>query len=212
MNITHRGTCLLGALLAAIVLLSGCGASTIDIEGRYPAPLASKLPLTVGVYYDDSFRNYSFTEINDATGKDELIINSGASQVQLFDTVLPAVFENVVHLDTLEGVAEQGNLDAVFVPAIQEFQVGLPDKTKLNVYEIWIKYNMRLAEADGDYIADWVMTAYGKSPTETFRSTDEGVNNATVIALRDLAASFTLGFTRIPEVDEWLREQSLVNE
>lgn len=196
----------------SLALLSGCGASTINITGEYPAPLADKLPLTVGVYYDDAFRNYSFTEINDATGKDQLIINSGTTQMQLFDTVLPAVFENVVHLDTLDNVAERGNLDAVFVPAIQEFQVGLPDKTKLNVYEIWIKYNMRLSEADGDYIADWVMTAYGKSPTETFKSEDEGVNNATVVALRDLAASFTLGFKRIPEVNEWLREQSLVNE
>lgn len=193
------------------MLLTGCGVSTINITGDYPSPLVAKLPLTVGVYYDDSFRNYSFTEINDATGKDQLIINSGASQVKLFDTVLPAVFENVVHLEDLESLAGHGPLDAVFVPVIQEFQVGLPNKTKLNVYEIWIKYNMRLSEANGDYIADWVMTAYGKSPTETFRSTDDGVNNATVVALRDLAASFTLGFRRIPEVNEWLREQSLLD-
>jgi len=195
----------------SLALLGGCGVSTINVAGDYPSPLVSKLPLTVGVYYGDDFRNYRFTEITDATGKDQLIINSGASQVALFDTVLPAVFENVVHLENLESVSQHDNLDAVFVPVIQEFQVGLPDKTKLNVFEIWIKYNMRLSEADGDYIADWVMTAYGKSPTETFRSTDDGVNNATVVALRDLAASFALGFTRIPEVNEWLRERSLVD-
>lgn len=199
----------LRAPLAAICLflLGGCGVSTIDIAGDYPAPLVRKLPLTVGVYYDEAFRNFSFTEINDNTGKDQLIINSGSSQVKLFDTVLPAVFEQVVHLENLENVAERDNLDAVFVPVIQEFQVGLPEKTKLNVYEIWIKYNMRLSETNGDYIADWVMTAYGKSPTETFKSTDEGVNNATVVALRDLAASFSLGFQSIPEVNDWLKER-----
>src|SRR5690606_6791965 len=122
-----------------LTLFGGIGVSTVNITGDYPPPLVSTLPLTVGVYYDDSFRNFSFTEINAATGKDQLIINSGASQVALFDTVLPAVFENVVHLEDLESVSQHENLDAVFVPVIQEFQVGLPDKTKLNVFEIWIK-------------------------------------------------------------------------
>jgi hypothetical protein len=95
----------------------------------------------------------------------------------------------------------------VFVPAIEEFQLGLPQKTKLKVYEIWVKYNMRLEKPDGAYIADWVMTAYGKSPTESFQSVDAGVQDATIVALRDLAASFTLGFAGIPEINEWLQDQ-----
>ena len=93
------------------------------------------------------------------------------------------------------------------MPVIEEFQLGLPAKTKLKVYEIWVKYNMRLENANGDYIADWVMTAYGKSPTESFQTVDAGVQDAAVVALRDLAASFTLGFSDIPEVNEWLKEQ-----
>ena len=104
------------------------------------------------------------------------------------------------------------DIDAVFVPAIEEFQVGLPQKTRLNVYEIWVKYNMRLAQSNGDYIADWVMTAYGKSPEETFQSVDAGVNDAANVALRDLAASFTLGFSNIPEINEWLRSQNVMQE
>jgi len=195
-------------LPVAIILLVSCSAATIDISGTYPAPLVQKLPLTVGVYYDDAFTNYSFIEINDNTGDDQYIINSGASQVELFNTMLPAVFEQVVHLDSIDSAANFNNLDAVFVPAIEAFQVGLPQKTRLNVYEIWVKYNMRLAKANGDYIADWVMTAYGKSPEETFQSVDAGVNDAANVALRDLAASFTLGFSNIPEVNEWLRSQN----
>ena len=97
-------------------------------------------------------------------------------------------------------------VDAVFVPAIEEFQLGLPAKTKLKVYEVWVKYNMRLEKPEGGYIADWVMTAYGKSPTESFQSVDAGVQDATIVALRDLAASFTLGFSGIPEVNEWLTQ------
>lgn len=186
------------------ILLASCAANTINVSGTYPSPLVRKIPITVGVYYPEELRNFSFTEIDDYTGDDQYIVNSGATQVELFNTVLPALFENVVYLDSLDERPSQ--LDAVFVPAIEEFQLGLPQKTKLKVYEVWVKYNMRLENPDGEYIADWVMTAYGKSPTETFQSVDAGVQDATVVALRDLAASFTLGFSGIPEVNEWLAQ------
>ena len=195
-----------------LLLTSGCGVSTINITGSYPSPLVEKLPLTVGVYYDDAFANHTFTEINDATGKDQFIVNSGASQVEMFNTVLPAVFQKVVHIDNIDQVSDYPDLDAVFVPAIEEFQLGLPQKTKLNVYEVWVKYDMRLSKANGDYIADWVMTAYGKSPAETFRSTDDGINSAANVALRDMAATFALGFTQVPEINEWLREKSVLSQ
>ncbi len=185
-------------------LLASCAANEINITGSYPSPLVRKLPITVGVYYPEELRNFSFTEIDDYTGDDQYIVNSGASQIELFNTVLPALFENVVMLDSLEN--KSADIDAVFVPAIEEFQLGLPAKTKLKVYEVWVKYNMRLENPDGEYIADWVMTAYGKSPTESFQSVDAGVQDAAVVALRDLAASFTLGFSGIPEVNEWLTE------
>jgi hypothetical protein len=200
------------ALLGIMLLLSACAAKTIDISGTFPAPLIQKLPLTVGVFYDSAFTNHSFIEINDSTGDDQYIINSGSSQIELFNTMLPAVFQNVIELDSIESANARSDLDAVFVPAIEEFQVGLPQKTRLNVYEIWVKYNMRLAGSNGDYIADWVMTAYGKSPEETFQSVDDGVNDAANVALRDLAASFTLGFSDIPEVNDWLRVQNALGE
>ncbi len=188
------------------LLLASCAANTINITGNYPSPLVRKIPITVGVYYPEELRNFSFIEIDDYSGDDQYIVNSGASQIELFNTVLPALFENVVMLDSLDGAQGSANIDAVFVPAIEEFQLGLPAKTKLKVYEVWVKYNMRLENPDGEYIADWVMTAYGKSPTESFQSVDAGVQDAAVVALRDLAASFTLGFSGVPEVNEWLAQ------
>ena len=193
-------------------LLGACTASTITISGSFPSPLVRKLPLTVGVYYPDELKNYSFIEFDDNTGKDQYIIQSGTSQVEVFNTLLPALFQNVVMLDSLDNVQSNTSLDAVFVPAIEEFQLGLPAKTRLNVYEIWVKYNMRLSNANGEYIADWVMTAYGKAPEETFQSVDSGVQDAATVAMRDLAASFTIGFSGIPEVNEWLKDNDYITE
>jgi len=189
-----------------LALLAGCAARTITLDGTYPSPLVGKSPLTVGVYYPSELRDFAYTEIDDSSGKDQYIIQSGASQLKLFNTLLPAMFERVVPLD--EPTTDQSGIDAIFVPTIAEFQLGLPDKTKLKVYEVWLKYNMRLTQPNGDYIADWVMTAYGKSPTENFQSVDAGVQNAALVAMRDLAASFTLGFNEIPDVKEWLQQSA----
>ena len=139
------------------------------------------------------------------TGAEEFNVQSGQSHIALFNAVLPAMFDDVVVIDSLDD-AVAAEVDAVFTPLIEEFQLALPTKTKLDVYEVWIKYNMRLATSEGDYIADWVLTSYGKTPTETFRSTEAAINDAAVVALRDLASSFSLSFAQVPEVRDWLAQ------
>ena len=78
-------------------------------------------------------------------------VQSGQSHIALFNAVLPAMFDDVVVIDSLDD-AVAAEVDAVFTPLIEEFQLALPMKTKLDVYEVWIKYNMRLATAEGDYM------------------------------------------------------------
>ena len=182
--------------------LSGCGVSNVVIEGSFPTPNINKIPVTVAVYYDDAIRGFSYLEYSE-TGQEEFNIESGQSHMELFNAVLPAMFDRVIVVDNLEDARAEG-VDAVFAPAIEEFQLALPAKTKLDVYEVWIKYNMRLLTAEGDYIADWILTSYGKTPTETFRSVADGINEAAVVALRDLASSFSLSFGQVPEVRDWL--------
>lgn len=190
------------AVLLVALSLSGCGVSNVVIEGSFPTPNINKIPVTVAVYYDDAIRGFSYLEYSE-TGQEEFNIESGRSHMELFNAVLPAMFDRVIVVDNLEDARAEG-VDAVFAPAIEEFQLALPAKTKLDVYEVWIKYNMRLLTAEGDYIADWILTSYGKTPTETFRSAADGINEAAVVALRDLASSFSLSFGQVPEVRDWL--------
>ena len=199
---TVRNRVLRTGLILSVLLLASCGVSNVTIEGSFPTPNISKLPLTVAVYYDDALREFAYMEYSE-TGSEEFNIESGQSHIELFNAVLPAMFDQVVIVDSMEDAEAQG-VDAVFAPLIEEFQLALPAKTKLDVYEVWIKYNMRLVTAEGDYIADWVLTSYGKTPTETFRSTEAAINDAAVVALRDLASSFSLSFSQVPEVRDWL--------
>ena len=191
-----------GLLLAIVVMLIGCGASNVTIEGSYPTPAITKLPLKVAVYYDPALRDFTYTEYSE-TGKEEYNIQSGQSHIDLFNAILPGMFDEVVQIDSLDDAQGLG-VDAVFEPLIEEFQLALPQKTRLDVYEVWIKYNLRLTAPDGEYIADWVETSYGKTTQESFRSNEASINAAAVVALRDLASSFTLKFTNVPEVRDWL--------
>lgn len=188
-----------------VLFLGNCGVNNVVIEGQFPTPNIRKMPVYVAVIYDQALRDFSYLEYTE-TGSEEFNIQSGASHVELFNSITPAMFEQVIFVDTLEE-AQIAGVDAIFAPAIEEFQLALPAKTKLDVYEVWIKYNMRLLTAQGDYIADWVLTSYGKTPTESFQTVEGAINDAAVIALRDLASSFSLSFSDVPEVRDWLDQQ-----
>ena len=182
--------------------LISCGVSNLEIQGNFPTPNINKIPLSVAVYYDDALRAFSYMEYSE-TGREEINIESGESHIRLFNAVLPAMFEEVIEVEGFDDPNVQ-DVDAVFAPVIEEFQLALPEKTKLEVYEVWIKYNMRILNSSGVSLADWVVTSYGKTPTETFLSVEDGINDAAIVALRDLASSFSLNFTRVPEVQDWL--------
>ncbi len=189
-------------ILLPALLLSACGASSVVISGSFPTPNIGKLPLSLAVVYDDTLEEFTYTEYSE-TGQEEYHIQSGQSHIELFNAILPAMFDQVVRVDAVEEGAGAG-VDAIFVPNIEEFQLALPAKTRLDVYEVWIKYNMRLLTAEGDYLADWVLTSYGKTPTETFVSTETAINAAAIVALRDLASTFALSFAQVPEISDWL--------
>jgi len=196
-------------LLAGLLLVLGaCGVNSLVVEGSYPTPTVRKIPLNLGLYFDENLRNFLYIEYSE-TGQEEYRVSSGQTHVQLFSALLPAMFDRVVVLDSMDQASGAG-VDAVFAPSIEEFQLALPQKTRLDAYEVWVKYNMRLLGPDGAYIADWVLTSYGKTPTENLMSTEGGINDATVSALRDLASNFTLSFGVVPEVRDWLASKQNV--
>jgi hypothetical protein len=189
-----------------LATLCACAASTVEVSGSYPSPTIQRIPLTLGVYYSDALRNYTYTE-RSQTGDDEYYVESGQTHMELFNTVLPAMFENVVLLDD-PAQADAMGVDAIFMPSIDEFQLGMPQKTRLEAYEVWVKYNMRLTGTDGSYIADWVMTAYGNATVGGLSTAESGINDAAVAALRDLASNFSISFTAVPDVRDWLARRT----
>ncbi len=189
-------------VIVHLLILTGCEQSlNIVTKSDVPTPLVTQLPLKMGVYYEEKFRNFIYQE--NSEDRPKWTIDSGASQVELFDQILPSMFENVRHVSAIAD-AQGDDLDAILAPNVEEMQFALPRETQTDLYEVWVKYKIQLHKPNGDLIAEWPLTGYGKSSTEFFKGRDEGLQTAINLAFRDAGAKMALYFAKIPEVKQWL--------
>jgi hypothetical protein len=191
-------------LAAALALLSGCGPNQVIVEGNFPTPLMSPLPLTMGVWYDEEFSTHEFFDEAKGRADSTWIVKTGDAQTQMWDVVLGGMFRELVHMRA-EPAADELNqiVDAVLIPHVDELQYAIPAHTNVKVYEIWMRYRIDMVTTNGEPIGSWTMTSYGKTPTAFLQSDEAAVNLAAVMALRDAGANFISNFSRVPEVREW---------
>ena len=131
----------------------------------------------------------------------------------MWDVLLAGMFQNIVEMEAAPGTGAMNRVvDAVLIPEIDELQYAIPTQTHVKVYEIWMRYRFKLVDLNGEPIAEWMMTAYGKTPTAFLLSDTAAVNQAAVMALRDAGANFVLSFSRTPELSEWLTNMSTRSE
>ncbi len=202
-DVSRLATC----LLLLLGLLAGCGPSEVVVKGEFPPPTMEKLPLTIGVWYAPEFINHEFFDEAKSRAESSWLVKSGQAQVQMWDVLLAGMFARVVPLAERPGPGQgKPSVDAVFIPEVAELQYALPTQTNVKVYEIWIRYRLQLLTPGGDPIADWTMSAYGKTPTALLQTDQSAVNLAAVMALRDAGAHFATGFSRVPEVQVWLQQ------
>ncbi len=187
---------------ALLLALAACEQSvSLKVDTEIPTPVISRMPVKMGVFFSDEMRNYIFEE--NSEDRPNWKIESGSSHVALFDQIISSMF---VETKEVAGTAADTTLDAVLSPSVAEMQFALPEETKTDFYEAWVKYNMELYNRDGSRIAGWSVTGYGKSSTEFMKSRDKGLNAAVNQALRDAGAKFALGFHRVEDVGAWLEQ------
>lgn len=191
------------SLVLAAVLLGAC-AHTVRVDGQYPAPVGTQYPLTVGIYLSEDFRNFNHHE--DSEDRDEWNINTGRAQKNLFETVLGSMFTQTVALAHYPEDLP-ANVELVIVPEVRELQFTMPRETRVNIFEVWIKYDMHAYDQSGKTVADWVITAYGKTPTAFLKSREDALAQAIDVALRDAGATLFTGFGRVPELQALLESK-----
>ena len=185
-----------------LLILAACEQSvSLKVDTEIPTPVIARMPVKMGVFYQDELRNYVYEE--NSEDRPNWKIDSGSSHVALFNQIISSMF---VETKEVGGTTADTTIDAVLSPSVAEMQFAMPAETKTDFYEAWVKYNMELYNRDGSRIANWSVTGYGKSSTEFMKSRDKGLNAAVNQALRDAGAKFALGFRRVADVNAWLEQ------
>ncbi|HLF09736.1 MAG TPA: hypothetical protein VJA26_00860, partial [Gammaproteobacteria bacterium] len=69
----------------------------------------------------------------------------------------------------------------------------------------WMQYKLMLYEPDGELVADWPVSGYGKSELE--RDREGAVRKAAIVAMREVGATISTKFAQQPQVSYWLGER-----
>lgn len=188
----------LSLVSAALLVLGGC-VSSIKITGEIPSALVPQLPIKGAMQYSDEFMRYNYAEKDKKRALKNL--DFGQAQVALFDGIFGSVLTLVDPADSA--------IDLRISPELLDFQYSVPRETKLKLYEVWLKYRIKISDVNDEEIADWVIKGYGKTPTAMLSSASKAFNSATNVAMRDVGAQLAIGFTRERAIEEFLKKKGI---
>jgi hypothetical protein len=64
----------------------------------------------------------------------------------------------------------------------------VPSQSQTDAFAVWIRYRIKIFDQEGNQIANWPISAYGKSLDPGIGGDDEALRRAAVLAMRDAAA------------------------
>lgn len=195
--VTHRPTHSLTIALS-FLLFSCVGTKNIELADGFPVPLMQKTSVNMGIHLDDALTGYKFSGKVDKRGEWEVDI--GSVQQALFNNLATGLFEDFDFVTTTAG----HGLDASLSPTIADMQFSLPVQTRSDLYEVWIKYEFELLDANGNSISKWTLPAYGKANKQDHGGSSGGIRAAAMAACRDAMAFFAINFSREPAIQQWL--------
>ena len=192
------------ALLCIISMLSGC-VNNVEIRGTFPKPLVEKQPIVLGLYYSNEFKNFKY--LKDSYQGTDWYIDLGYPSTQLFDQIFDSMFEKIEQIRIRPDETSPAlHVSAIAAPNITEFAMLAPEDSALDFFSVSLKYKIEFLTPQGNLIHSWSFVAYGKARWH-FLHEDESVREATMMALRDAAATLALDFEKQTPFTEWLERE-----
>jgi len=192
-------------VLIGAVLVTACGGTVqVKIVQQFPEVVSEPRDIKAAIVFDQTFSTYI------ARPNEDTSIDIGSAQVALLTNAFRGLFQQVQTVTSRDQLNPDTEL--VIIPSVLQVQVSTPSEFYLNVYEVWIKYNLDLETAEGEPIDSWFMPAYGKTPGSMMGSRTNAIEEATIVALRDAGAKLLLDFYRIPSVYGWMDQQKKLEQ
>ena len=165
-------------------LLAGCGSNVTLDTPTIPTPLIVKIPASVGLRIPDEFQHYVHDE--EIIGREHWSIDLGNSNAALFTQLFGFMFDRVMVLSATDD-PKQLAIDALIEPSIEAFEFSVPNQSKTESFAVWIRYRIKVFDQHGTEVANWPVSAYGKSQTASV-SGSQALQRAAILAMRDAAA------------------------
>ena len=192
-------------VLIGAVLVSACGGTVqVKIVQQFPEVVSEPRDIKAAIVFDQTFSTYI------ARPTENTSIDIGSAQVALLTNAFRGLFQQVQTVTSRDQLNPDTEL--VIIPSVLQVQLSTPSDFYLNVYEVWIKYNLDLETVEGEPIDSWFMPAYGKTPGSMLASRTNAIEQATIVALRDAGAKLQLDFYRIPSVYGWMDQQKKLEQ
>jgi hypothetical protein len=167
-----------------VATLNGCSTQVSLKDPTIPDPLIDKMPLSVAVRFPERFEHYVHEE--QVIGKKKWTIDLGRSNSMLFEKLFGSMFTDFKVIP-LEAEAADLGVDALIEPSIDAFEFSVPNQSQTDAFAVWIRYRIKIFDGEGNQIANWPISAYGKSLSKGIGS-DDALRRAAVLAMRDAAA------------------------
>jgi hypothetical protein len=220
-------------LTLALLLLSACATETVkpvELTSTLLMPeVQHKLPVSIAIYYFPGFVNQQerralpviehivpFT-LEERWGPSWVgDVPLGAASVQLFDQAARLAFQQVTSVGGRPPLGEKFSIDGVIEPRIDAFEMqhsAIIGWEKLRLGE-WsgewgypatarIRYRFDVYDRSGTLITSWIVI--GDAAMLMFpKYGSDSVAILVDAALQDAMRQFVQGFSRLPEVVQWL--------
>lgn len=185
-------------IAASIAALAGC-AKSVEVTTDFPAPLVEPYSLVAGVRYPADLTD--FTHVEDPELQAEWTIKLGAANLEMFRTLFNGMFIKTIELDPISKEVFNPEIDFIVEPKLEEVEFSVPQQSGTDQFVVWLRYNLKLLQPDGQLIGEWRITGYGQQDKgDMGMGSENAMKEAAITALRDAAANIVVGFAKAPGV------------
>jgi hypothetical protein len=177
-------------ILFLLPIMTGCN-EALTVPNTFPEPLVEPLPLDVALYYSDEFANYRHRE--NVAGDSKWDIDIGKANVALFESASRRLFRSATRVSARPTGTAAAGFNAIIEPSVAAFEFSLPSQSATEQYSVWIRYTVKVFSPGGELLTSWNISAYGESESTLLRPA-RSMEQATILALRDAAATLAVGF------------------
>ena len=187
----------------AALCLAGCTSSVV-VETNFPTPLVETLPVNMGLIFDEELRDFIHAEA--IPQQSTWTIDLGDANLALLEPLFDTMFQSTREVSAVPlPPAESAGVDGVLRSTLERFEFDVPYGERDQFVEVWMQYRLFLYEPDGEVVAEWPVTGYGKAELDGKR--EEAVQRAAIVAMREAGATISTQFAQQPQVAYWLEER-----